>query len=95
MSTQATFDAVKYKTTTREQWDAAAEAWHRWGPTLRSWLGPATDRMLDLAGVASGARVLDIAAGAGDQTLQIARRVGPGGQRARDRHFACHSGVCG
>lgn len=79
MSTQTTFDAEKYKTTTRDQWEAAAEAWHRWAPTLRSWLGPATERMLDLAGVSSGARVLDVAAGAGDQTLQIASRVGPGG----------------
>jgi SAM-dependent methyltransferase len=79
MSTQTTFDAVKYKTTTRAQWEAAAEAWHRWAPTLRSWLGPATERMLDLASVVSGARVLDVAAGAGDQTLQIASRVGPGG----------------
>jgi SAM-dependent methyltransferase len=79
MSTRTTFDAAKYKSTTREQWEAAAEAWHRWAPTLRSWLGPATDRMLDMAGVASGARVLDVAAGAGDQTLQIASRVGPGG----------------
>jgi SAM-dependent methyltransferase len=79
MSTQIAFDAEKYKTTTREQWEGAAEAWHRWAPTLRSWLGPATERMLDLAGVESGARVLDVAAGAGDQTLQIASRVGPGG----------------
>ena len=74
-----TFDAAKYKATTRDQWDAAAEAWHRWAPTLRSWLGPATERMLDLAGVASGCRVLDVAAGAGDQTLQAAARVEPGG----------------
>jgi SAM-dependent methyltransferase len=82
MTTQTTalaFDATKYKTTTREQWDAAAQAWHRWAPTLRGWLGPATLRMLDLAGVESGSRVLDIAAGAGDQTLQIASRIGPGG----------------
>lgn len=78
-TSQPTFDATVYKTTTREQWDAAAQAWHRWAPTLRSWLGPATERMLELAGVASGARVLDVAAGAGDQTLQIAERVGPGG----------------
>jgi SAM-dependent methyltransferase len=74
-----TFDATKYKATTRDQWEAAAEAWHRWGPTLRSWLGPATERMLDLAKVASGCRVLDVAAGAGDQTLQAAARVAPGG----------------
>ena len=74
-----TFDAAKYKQTTRAQWDTAADAWHRWGPTLRSWLGPATERMLDLAGIKPGCRVLDVAAGAGDQTLQAAARVGPGG----------------
>lgn len=77
--TQTPFDPEKYKATTKAQWDTAAEAWHRWGPTLRTWLGPATEHLLDLAGVTSGARVLDLAAGAGDQTLQIAERVGPGG----------------
>ena len=77
--TMTTFDAAKYKQTTRDQWETAAEAWHRWGPTLRSWLGPATERMLDLASVTSGCRVLDVAAGAGDQTLQAAERVRPGG----------------
>jgi ubiquinone/menaquinone biosynthesis C-methylase UbiE len=77
--TQKTFDPAAYKETTREQWQAAAEAWHRWGPTLRSWLGPATLRMLDLASVKTGSRVLDIAAGAGDQSLQTAERVGPTG----------------
>jgi SAM-dependent methyltransferase len=35
--------------------------------------------MLDLARVASGCRVLDVAAGAGDQTLQAAVQVGPAG----------------
>jgi SAM-dependent methyltransferase len=79
MTAPTTFDPGMYKQTTRAQWETAAEAWHRWGPTLRSWLGPATERMLDLAGVASGSRVLDVAAGAGDQTLQAATRVGPGG----------------
>jgi SAM-dependent methyltransferase len=75
----ATFDPIKYKETTRAQWQDAAEAWHRWGPTLRQWLGPATDEMLAMAGVGPGQRVLDVAAGAGDQSLQIAERVGPGG----------------
>src|SRR5882672_316217 len=79
MTTQTSFDPIAYKQTTRDQWETAAEAWHTWGPTLRSWLGPATERMLDMAGVASGSRVLDVAAGAGDQTLQAASRVGPGG----------------
>jgi SAM-dependent methyltransferase len=79
MSMSPQFDAAKYKQTTRDQWETAAEAWHRWGPTLRNWLGPASERMLELAAVKSGCRVLDVAAGAGDQTLQAAARVGPGG----------------
>jgi cyclopropane fatty-acyl-phospholipid synthase-like methyltransferase len=75
----STFDARQYKVTTRAQWEAAAEAWHRWGPTIEDWLGPATERMLDTAGVRDGSRVLDVAAGAGGQTLAAARRVGPQG----------------
>ncbi|MGH9034122.1 MAG: class I SAM-dependent methyltransferase [Acidimicrobiia bacterium] len=74
-----TFDPIQYKETTRRQWEDAAEAWHRWGPTLEVWLGPATGRMLDLAGVRAGSRVLDVAAGAGGQTVAAATRVGPGG----------------
>ena len=76
-----TFDPDKFKATTREQWQEAAAAWDRWGPTLENWLGPATEAMLDAAGVRPGARVLDVAAGAGGQTLAAARRVGPDGAR--------------
>jgi SAM-dependent methyltransferase len=74
-----TFDPDAYKRTTTDQWQAAAEPWHRWGPTLEAWLGGATDVMLDMAGVAQGARVLDVAAGAGGQTLAAARRAGSDG----------------
>ena len=70
----STFDPVRYKQTTREQWQEAAEAWHRWGPFLERWLGPATELLLDLAGVDERSRVLDVAAGAGGQTLAAARR---------------------
>lgn len=75
----AEFDAKRFKETTRQQWQDAAGAWHRWGPTIEDWLGEATRRMLDLAGVGPGQRVLDVAAGAGGQTLAIAERVGPRG----------------
>lgn len=75
-----TFDPQKYKTTTKAQWEKAAEPWHRWGPTLHSWLGPATQQMLDLCDVRAGNTVLDVAAGAGEQTLAAARRVGPTGR---------------
>jgi SAM-dependent methyltransferase len=77
--TATAFDPVKYKETTREQWQSAAEAWHRWGPTLGQWLGPATEIMLDMVDIGKGSRVLDVAAGAGEQTITTARRVGLAG----------------
>ena len=73
------FDPEQYKRTTRQQWHDAAEAWHRWGPTIEDWLGAATEQMLDDAGVTTGSRVLDVAAGAGGQTIAAARRSGPTG----------------
>src|SRR3954447_928329 len=78
MST-APFDPTAYKRTTTEQWQTAAEPWHRWGPTLEAWLGQATETMLDMAGVAPTPRGLHGPAGAGGQTLAAARRVGPDG----------------
>ena len=73
------FDPVKYKKTTHDQWQSAAEAWYRWSPTLNQWLGKATDKMLEMAGITGGHRVLDIAAGAGEQSITTAKKVGPSG----------------
>ncbi len=70
------YDPDKFKESTRQQWQNAAKAWNDWGVFLRQWLGPATQHMLDMARVVEGSRVLDVAAGAGDQTLLIAERVG-------------------
>jgi SAM-dependent methyltransferase len=77
MSIQSETEAFKRATLT--QWDKAARGWNDHTPQIRAWLRTATDAMLAMAGVAPGSRVLDIAAGAGDQTLDIAERVGPRG----------------
>lgn len=74
------FNPEHYKSTTREQWQTAAEAWHRWHPTLNTWLGPATHLMLDMAEVKKGQHILDVAAGAGEQSIFAAERVGPKGK---------------
>ncbi len=73
------FDPIRYKTTTLTQWEEAADSWHRWGPTIETWLDEATEAMLSMANIAAGGRVLDVAAGAGGQTLRAAHRVGPSG----------------
>lgn len=78
-TTTVQFDPIKYKNTTHDQWQAAAEAWYRWSPTLNQWLGKSTDRMIVLADINTGKRVLDIAAGAGEQSITAAKKVGTSG----------------
>src|SRR5262245_34804763 len=58
---------------------AAAHGWRRTAAARSQVLGPLTERMLDLAGVGPGSRVLDVGAGTGEQTLSAARRAGPTG----------------
>ena len=60
-------------------WDAAAAGWNHHAALIHAWLRDATQTMLDEAHLGPGARVLDIAAGAGDQTLDIARCIGAQG----------------
>lgn len=60
-------------------WDRAAVGWNSHAGAIHEWLAEATAAMLAAARIGPGARVLDIAAGAGDQTLEIARCVGAHG----------------
>jgi len=75
-----TSDPQAFKTAVRAQWDRSAQGWNEHTSEIRAWLRQATDAMLDMAGIGPGASVLDVAAGAGDQTLDIAQRVGPTGR---------------
>lgn len=68
-----------FKARVRDHWDAAAAGWDAHSADIRAWLRRATDAMMGMAGVARGSQVLDVAAGAGDQTLDLAERVGPTG----------------
>ena len=65
---------------TGHPWDQAAHGWNRHTMIIHAWLEDATRAMLDATRIAPRASVLDIAAGAGDQTLDIALRVGPQGR---------------
>lgn len=71
--------AKTFKRAALAQWEHAAPGWNDHAEQIRAWLRPATDAMLSMAGVRSGACVLDVAAGAGEQTLDIAQRVGQSG----------------
>ncbi len=61
-------------------WDSAAPGWAKWESALMGAAAEATEQMLDAANVEMGMKVLDLACGAGSQTIQAAERVGPTGR---------------
>ncbi|MGH8729637.1 MAG: class I SAM-dependent methyltransferase, partial [Burkholderiales bacterium] len=63
----------------RKQWESAAPGWARWEANMAAWMEPATEAMLAMAGIDAGGQVLDLASGAGSQTLRAAQRVGAQG----------------
>lgn len=81
MNENTAFDPQQFKAYTREGWNKAAGGWNKHTPQIHHWLSNPTEHMFDLAQIEPGFRVLDVAAGAGagDQTLEAARRVGQTG----------------
>lgn len=64
----------------RANWASVAAGWRRRDELLRKGSAPVTERMLDLAGLGPGQRVLDIASGTGEPAISAAQRVGPAGR---------------
>lgn len=74
------FDPVRYKAAQLQEWEASASGWKRWSDTIEQGMQATSDRMVELAGLRAGHRVLDVATGIGEPALTAARRVGPGGR---------------
>lgn len=64
----------------REHWENVAPAWHRWWPIIETGAQPVSEALLDMAALAPGNRVLDLASGIGEPAAGAARRVGPEGR---------------
>ena len=64
------------KSELRNTWETAAPGWAKWEQAFSTGLSGATDTLIDMAGIRSGMRVLDLACGAGSQTIQSAKRGG-------------------
>lgn len=63
----------------RDEWSAAAPGWIQRREQVSAPTAAITERLLSLAGIGPGQRVLDVACGVGDPALTIAGRVGPDG----------------
>jgi cyclopropane fatty-acyl-phospholipid synthase-like methyltransferase len=63
------------RTEIRRTWESAAPGWAKWESVFAAELADVTDTILDMAKVAAGMRVLDLACGAGSQSLRAAERA--------------------
>jgi SAM-dependent methyltransferase len=67
--------------TAPRKWDAnSAAAWHKWFHIIEDGAQALSDRMVELAAIGPGSRVLDVASGLGEPAVAAARRAGPDGQ---------------
>ena len=72
-------DPAVFKAQQREQWSNVAQGWRRGWAAFEQGAQPLSDRMMILAHVAPGQRVLDVATGIGEPAMTAARHVGPSG----------------
>jgi ubiquinone/menaquinone biosynthesis C-methylase UbiE len=76
---QASEIAEALKSELRQTWEKAAPGWAKWEHIFSAGLSTATETLLDAAGIRPGMRVLDLACGAGSQTIEAPKRVGSDG----------------
>jgi SAM-dependent methyltransferase len=73
-------DPAGFREAQHRNWDAAAVGWKQWSAFNDSADAHISRRLVELAGVQPGSRVLDIAAGYGEPALTAARSAGPDGR---------------
>jgi cyclopropane fatty-acyl-phospholipid synthase-like methyltransferase len=73
MSSKA-IDPVGFRAAQHKHWDSAAVGWMQWSEFNDSADAHISQRLVELAGVRPGSRVLDVAAGYGEPALTAARR---------------------
>ena len=72
-------DAAEFRDKQRDQWNTAAVGWNEWSGLIDRSAGKVSERLVQMAGVKEGDRVLDVAAGYGEPSLTAARKVGTEG----------------
>ena len=75
-----TIDAAEFRDAQHQQWDKAATGWRKWSELIDTAASHVSERMVDVAGVTAGSRVVDVAAGYGEPSLSAARVAGPNGK---------------
>ena len=80
MTETSNLDPVEFRAGQRQQWAKAATGWRKWSELIERAARGVSERLVELAGVEPGDRVLDVAAGYGEPTLTAAMAAGPEGE---------------
>ena len=75
-----TSNSDDFKAQQRQMWDNAATGWQTWWETIERGAQKVSDKIVELAEIKPGNRVLDIATGIGEPAVTAARRVKPNGK---------------
>jgi ubiquinone/menaquinone biosynthesis C-methylase UbiE len=74
------FNHDDFKAQQRQMWDNAAAGWQTWWETIERGAQKVSDRIVELAEIKPGDKVLDIATGIGEPAVAAARKVMPNGK---------------
>jgi len=78
--TRPDFNPDEFKAQQREMWNNAAAGWQSWWETIERGAQKVSDKIVELAEIKPGDRVLDIATGIGEPAVTAARKVIPNGK---------------
>jgi ubiquinone/menaquinone biosynthesis C-methylase UbiE len=79
-STSQPFNAEQFKAQQRQMWDNVAAGWQAWWQTFERGAQKVSDKLVELAEIKPGDKVLDIATGIGEPAVTAAKRVQPNGK---------------
>ena len=71
-----TLDSKQYKEAERQSWDSVATGWQKWWQTVENSTQKVSHRLIELAEIRPGQRVLDIATGIGEPAITAANQLG-------------------
>jgi SAM-dependent methyltransferase len=72
-------DQHEFRAGQRRDWNQASKGWRGWSEFIDRTTTPVSERLMAMARVEPGQRVLDVAAGYGEPSLTAAKIVGPQG----------------